>query len=304
MMIEKESWPYYFALSEDFQKTEQRGCVSGRLLVRDRYIDDGDLYASGAYVGLALPGEAGSWQRECKGYQFWCRADVDGSFYIRNIVTGNYNLYAWVPGFIGDYKLDATLTIASGDDIYLGDLVYQPPRDGPTMWEIGVPDRSAAEFYVPDPNPKYVNRLYINHPDRFRQYGLWERYAELYPDSDLVYTIGQSDYSTDWFYAQVNRKVDENTYQPTTWQIKFNLDSVFFNNKDMGVPHFATGLIGRDNAIARHGIHGLYWLFNINVNSAWLVQGMNTIYLKQPRNQSPFQGLMYDYLRLEGPCDC
>ena len=40
---------------------------------------------------------------------------------------------------------------------------------------------------------------------RFRQYGLWERYAELYPDSDLVYTIGQSDYSTDWFYAQVNR---------------------------------------------------------------------------------------------------
>ena len=79
---------------------------------------------------------------------------------------------------------------------------------------------------------------------------------------------------------------------------------VFFNNKDMGVPHFTTGLIGRDNAIARHGIHGLYWLFNINVNSAWLVQGRNTIYLKQPRNQSPFQGLMYDYLRLEGPCDC
>ncbi|RLM60827.1 hypothetical protein C2845_PM14G21280 [Panicum miliaceum] len=213
MMIEKESWPYSFALSDDFQKTEQRGCVSGRLLVRDRYIDDGDLYASGAYVGLALPGEAGSWQRECKGYQFWCRADVDGSFYIRNIVTGNYNL-----------------------------------------------------------------------------------------------------------------KVDENTYQPTTWQIKFNLDSVspgsaynfrvalassaraelqvFFNDKDRGVPHFATGLIGRDNAIARHGIHGLYWLFNINVDSAWLVQGMNTIYLKQPRNQSPFQGLMYDYLRLEGPCGC
>jgi hypothetical protein len=37
MMIEKENWPYCFALSEDFQKTEQRGCVSGRLLVRDRY---------------------------------------------------------------------------------------------------------------------------------------------------------------------------------------------------------------------------------------------------------------------------
>jgi hypothetical protein len=37
MMMEKQSWPYDFALSEDFQKTEQRGCISGRLLVRDRY---------------------------------------------------------------------------------------------------------------------------------------------------------------------------------------------------------------------------------------------------------------------------
>jgi len=54
-----------------------------------------------------------------QGYQFWCRADVDGSFYIRNIVTGNYNLYAWVPGFIGDYRLDATLTIASGKHLQL-----------------------------------------------------------------------------------------------------------------------------------------------------------------------------------------
>uniref|UniRef100_A0A0E0QM78 rhamnogalacturonan endolyase n=1 Tax=Oryza rufipogon TaxID=4529 RepID=A0A0E0QM78_ORYRU len=323
MMIEKESWPYYFALSDDFQKTEQRGRISGRLLVRDRYLHDADLYGTSAYVGLALPGDVGSWQRECKGYQFWCRAHDDGSFSIRNIVAGDYNLYAWVPGFIGDYKLDAKLTISSGDDIYLGDLVYEPPRDGPTMWEIGIPDRSASEFYVPDPNPNYVNRLYINHPDRFRQYGLWERYAELYPDSDLVYTIGQSDYTTDWFFAQVNRRTDQSTYQPTTWQIKFNLDSVSpnstykfrvalassanaelqvrFNNQDRTAPHFTTGLIGKDNTIARHGIHALYWLFNIDVSGAWLVQGMNTIYLKQPRNQSPFQGLMYDYLRMEGP---
>lgn len=47
------------------------------------------------------------------------------------------------------------------------DLVYQPPRNGATLWEIGFPDRSAAEFYAPDPNPKYINKLYQNHPDRF-----------------------------------------------------------------------------------------------------------------------------------------
>lgn len=40
---------------------------------------------------------------------------------------------------------------------------------------------------------------------RFRQYGLWERYADLYPDEDLVYTVGTSDYAKDWFFAQVTR---------------------------------------------------------------------------------------------------
>lgn len=40
---------------------------------------------------------------------------------------------------------------------------------------------------------------------RFRQYGLWERYSDLYPEGDLVYTVGVSDYKNDWFYAQVPR---------------------------------------------------------------------------------------------------
>lgn len=48
----------------------------------------------------------------------------------------------------------------------MGDLVYEPPRDGATLWEIGIPDRSAAEFYVPDPDASYINRLYVHHPDR------------------------------------------------------------------------------------------------------------------------------------------
>jgi hypothetical protein len=40
---------------------------------------------------------------------------------------------------------------------------------------------------------------------RYRQYGLWERYAELYPENDLVFTVGKSDPSKDWFYAHVTR---------------------------------------------------------------------------------------------------
>ncbi|KAF5740130.1 rhamnogalacturonate lyase B [Tripterygium wilfordii] len=241
MMIEVQSWPYCFPASEDFPKSDQRGNVSGRLLVQDRYASADYISANGAYVGLAPPGEAGSWQRECKN--------------------------------------------------------------------------------VPDPNPKYINKLYVNHPDR--QYGLWERYAELYPDGDLVYTIGTSDYTKDWFFAQVTRKKDDNSYQRTTWQIKFNLDNVYqtgtyklrvaiasatlselqvrVNDPKANPPLFSSGLIGRDNSIARHGIHGLYWLYSVGVPGARLVEGDNTIFFTQPRSVGPFQGIMYDYIRLEGP---
>ena len=88
---------------------------------------------------------------------------------------------------------------------------------------------------------------------RFRQYGIWDRYADLYPEKDLIFTVGVSDYTKDRFFAHVtrficdlnhlvliisfpifnfnmiplfNRKKDGNTYQGTTWQIKFKLDKV------------------------------------------------------------------------------
>jgi rhamnogalacturonan endolyase len=46
--------------------------------------------------------------------------------------------------------------------MHLDSLVYNPPRNGPTLWEIGIPDRSAGEFYVPNPYPNLMNRLYKN----------------------------------------------------------------------------------------------------------------------------------------------
>lgn len=104
-------------------------------------------------------------------------------------MPGDYNLYAWVPGFIGDYRYNVTITIPKGRIFFpiflrvqakiiwlaqlnnylfeslggvitLDSLVYSPPRSGPTIWEIGFPDRTAAEFYVPDPYPTLMNKLY------------------------------------------------------------------------------------------------------------------------------------------------
>ena len=53
-----------------------------------------------------------------QGYQFWTRANAKGNFKINNIVPGDYNLYAWVPGFIGDYKYNATISITPGKFVF------------------------------------------------------------------------------------------------------------------------------------------------------------------------------------------
>ncbi|KAE8715771.1 hypothetical protein F3Y22_tig00110160pilonHSYRG00445 [Hibiscus syriacus] len=316
-------WPHNFTRSEDFPHSEQRGQVNGQLLVRDRYMAKELMQAKSAFVGLAAPGAAGSWQTEGKGYQFWTQTDNSGHFSIKNVRPGEYNLYAWVRGFIGNYKLDLNITIQTGSKIELGTLIYDPPRNGPTLWEIGVPDRSAAEFFIPEPSPQFMNSITKDYTDKFRQYGLWDRYSDIYRDGDLVYTVGTSSYSRDWFFAHVPRQTGNNTSRATTWQIKYNLQDVNergtytlrlalaaasyaevqvrFNNPNARRPYFTTRRIGYDNVVPRHGIHGLYRLYSINVPGYRFREGDNTIYLTQTRSRNSFEAVMYDYIRLEGP---
>lgn len=119
-----------------------------------------------------------------QGHQFWTRTDGEGSFTINHVRAGIYNLYAWVPGFIGDFKHEDEVVILSEIMDSLSTyqhhkmnphdvlqvvrfklvitFVYEPP----TLWEIGVPDRTAFEFYVPDPAPWLQNKLYINHTEK------------------------------------------------------------------------------------------------------------------------------------------
>ncbi|KAJ8450266.1 hypothetical protein Cgig2_004723 [Carnegiea gigantea] len=323
MEAEVKNWPYRFPASQDFPKAYKRVNVTGRFFVHDKYVTDDKVPAQNAFIGLGPPGDAGSWQKDCKRYQFWTRTDDEGFFNITFVRVGTYDVFGWVNGYIGDFKHDApSLNITVGKNVDLGDLIYNPPRDGPTLWEIGIPDRTAKEFHIPDPKPEYVNKLYVNHTDRFRQYGLWERYGELYPDDDMVYDVSKHNFKKDWFFAQVTRKIGER-YNGTTWQVQFNLDNVVdngvyklrlalaaatnsflevrFNEPKPSPAMFNTGTIGDCNSVARHGIHGLYWLYNVDVQGNLLKRGDNTLYLTQTKGSGPFQGIMYDYLRFEGP---
>ncbi|CAA2963170.1 Hypothetical predicted protein [Olea europaea subsp. europaea] len=184
---------------------------------------------------------------------------------------------------MGDYKYETDIVVTPGSQIKLGNLVYNPPRNGPTLWEIGIPDRIPAEFYVPDPSPELRNNVFTKQNQKYRQYGLWDRYTDLYPEQDLVYTVGTSDYRKDWFFAHVNRRTN-NTFQSTAWQVSFNLTDVaeIMQLRDMdymGYTHPITSVFRDfDSFLEKH-----------------------TIYLKQSRGATPFNGVMYDYIRFEGP---
>uniref|UniRef100_A0A804PFM8 Rhamnogalacturonan endolyase n=1 Tax=Zea mays TaxID=4577 RepID=A0A804PFM8_MAIZE len=335
---EAGKWPYSFPKSPDFAKAGERGGVTGRLLVRDddRFTTDDDNndaaaapmpVGTEAYVGLAAPGQAGSWVTECKGYQFWTAttATEDGFvFTIANVREGVYSLYAWVPGVLGEYVHASPVTVAVGGAVVdLGDLVFRPPRSGPTLWEIGVPDRKAAEFFVPDVDPRFANRLFL-HKDRYRQYGLWARYAELYPDGDPVFTVGRSEPWKDWFFAHVTRKVGEGRYAPTTREIRFRLyrvvaDGTYTLRVSLAAAHMSrlqvrvngrggggaaeltTPEFGGGNAIARHGIHGVQWNFQFPIRGYLLREGDNSVSITQTRADGEFLGVLYDYVRLEAP---
>ncbi|KAM3201379.1 hypothetical protein P3L10_033742 [Capsicum annuum] len=321
MNEETNKWPYNFPASPEYLHADQRGSVSGQLLVNDWYINKDAFPAKSTYIGLANPGDVGSWQSDTKGYQFWIQTDELGNFMINNVRPGIYGLYSWVPGVLGEYKFSSYVEVTPGSETALGQIIFEAIRNGPPLWEIGFPDRSAAEFFIPDPLPGFENHLYTNTTvHKFRQYGLWDRYSDLYPNGDLIYKVGVSDFRKDWFFAHVNRNKDK-SYSPTTWQISFDLKSVdsatyylhialasasyahlqvWINNPSRQRPWFDSSQIGKSNAIARHGIHGLYTLFNIEFPGTQLHIGENIIYLKQASVNGPFNGFMYDYIRLEG----
>ncbi|CAN1285746.1 hypothetical protein LINPERPRIM_LOCUS19099, partial [Linum perenne] len=91
-------------------------------------------------------------------------ADDKGNFEIKNVRPGDYNLFGYVPGVVGTFRHPQLITIKPGYDIKLGLVTFKPPRNGPTVWDIGIPDRSANEFFVPDVDPKYVNKFWLDKP--------------------------------------------------------------------------------------------------------------------------------------------
>ena len=253
--------------------------------------------------GFGLP-RVVDWQIDAKNYEFWVRADADGNFTIPNVRPGRYTLHAIANGVLGEFAL-TNVTVTSGQNLQLSALNWQPVRYGKQLWDIGVPNRTAAEFF---------------DGDDYYHWGWYLQYPKLFP-KDVNYVIGKSDFRKDWFFEQVPHNEDPsnaNALAPgrsTTWSITFNLPdapagkailrlaicgvgtrelSVSVNDHPAGT---VTGLL-YNATINRDGIGGSWGEHDVTFDASLMHAGTNVMKLTIPAGGLT-SGIMYDYLRLE-----
>lgn len=302
-------WPFNWVKGVDYPSAKQRAEVRGKFV-----IDDIAAPASfeNCHVGLtASDGIRFGWQRDAKNYQFWTLASSDGQFVIPAVRAGKYTLVAFTDGVLGEYS-KADVVVEEGKALDLGELVWTPVRYGAQLFEIGVANRTGSEFYgaAMHRDPEVVLK-----------------YPSMFPD-DIVFEVGKSDWSKDWFYMQVPHNEDpeakvlpffgiRSAGRDTPYTVVFNVDEMptsasavlrlalcgtcsmnlklSVNDTDLGVWMLTqTG----DGVITRHGSHGIWHEDQFKFDASLLKQGENKIVITVPGG-SLNSGIVYDYLRLE-----
>jgi rhamnogalacturonan endolyase len=285
----ENSWPYQW-MKNDLYPLE-RGKARGQLVLPS------GAGAADAVVFLTSPCD--EWQLQFKEYIFTTRADKDGKFHINHVRPGSYTLYAYAPGIIGEYRQD-NVTVQPSGEVDFGVIHWTPPTHGKTLWQVGTPDRLAAEF---------------RHGDEPRAYGLWAHYTKEFPDG-VKFVIGKSQERTDWNFAQ---------FPGSTWTVQFDVNEQLkgkatltlaiagaSGNSSLTVLVNGTKVetlkYGNDSSVPRSGNQaGLYRLSRVVFDAGLLRPGQNTVTLQMGGalfksggvNLRPSSAIMYDCVRLE-----
>jgi rhamnogalacturonan endolyase len=343
---EDQKWPYDWVKTPEYAPADQRATVSGQIV-----LDDPQMSASSfknlqvglthpAYEARTYPAPAAAragrggrgpttgqapaargpatpppprivdWQTDAKFYQFWTRADDSGKFSIPDVIPGTYTLHAFADGILGEFA-KADITVQAGKPLDLGTLKWTPLRKGKQLWEIGIPNRNASEFFK---------------GDEYTALDIPLQYAKLFPN-DVNYVIGKSDFRKDWYFEQVPHNVDPNAAaapfygirgepgKATPFKITFDLPSApkgkatlrlaicggGARSIDVSVNDKPAGEVDRlvgDGVITRHQIQGIWYEREVPFDASMLKQGTNTLTLTVPAGPVN-NGVLYDYLRLE-----
>jgi autotransporter-associated beta strand protein len=354
---EATAWPYSWynnsTYDSDYAQAAQRGSVTGTIAIHD--VDNPNASGSNLWVGVVQqPSTADGvydFQLWYKPYQFWVKTDANGNFTIPSVISGtNYTLYAFGQGAAGTFmsqnqtggnppwshNLPATpfsVTVTGGTTTNLGTITWTPTRVGPTVFELGYPDRTAHKFRHGDdfwvgaigPSPTEPSPIwtqFLNYPFDF--------------PNGMTYTVGVNQWPTDWDFIQPIIVTSNEGDANSTSTINFNLATapangataslylgiasdyyaaieVSVNGTNLGS---ASGVTATPNSIATTGFYASYGdsdtsireqanaAFSderINFPASLLHSGSNniTFSIRQIGGSYFADHFMYDYIRLE-----
>jgi rhamnogalacturonan endolyase len=304
VLAEKSAWPYTWLTDNPlYPPVSQRGSVSGQFIVHDPLKPA--LTGANAWIGLAQPPPGGNWQFDSMHYEYWVKTDAAGNFTIPYVRPGTYTLSAFLTGAVSEYT-QTGVQVGAGSRNNLGSVTWSVPHNGTKLaWEIGVPDRTAAEFR--------------HGTDYFHGY-VWQNFSKEWPNP-LDYTIGKSNPATDWNYAQTPY-VQGTQISPWKWRIHFTLDSVpsagnatltlaiasaqraqinvYANDEATPLATVKPAVQG-GNALLRESIHAKYCVNYVPIPVSKLKTGDNVITLEFPATRGADAHVMYDYVNLELP---
>jgi rhamnogalacturonan endolyase len=302
---ERQSWPYPWFRHEAYPPAAARGGLAGRIRVNGIERQP----PRGIRIGLTAPdhdlplprgAEIGGWQRDGRSYQYWTRTAADGSFQLPHVRPGTYVLRAFADGVWGEFAR-AGITVRAGGVTELGTVAWTPAGAGPTLWQIGIPDRSAAEF---------------RNGDRYWEWGNYLRFRQDFPNG-VNYTVGRSDWTRDWHLCQpLDLSPECRVLGGSVWTVRFPLERVppagvvlrvaFCGSRDR--VRWSVDLNGRqlapaesmpENGVMHRDSHrGIWFERSFTVPAAGLKAGSNTLGFRLS-GSAWHQGVLYDCIRME-----
>jgi hypothetical protein len=302
-------WPFsWLTNTPEYPLADGRGNITGNFAITDP--SKTDVNGGGAWIGVTKlsPDSGGNWQFEEENYQYWVQTDASGNFNIKNVRPGTYTLFAYKDGTTGEYRQE-TVVVTAANTTNIGNINWVIPRNnGKLIFEIGVPDRTAAEYKFGDfdycegfvenkfaatfANPieynvedknwatalSYVHSGYFN-TDGTRSVWDWNVNFTLTGtipttgNAKLTIAYASSDHAQNWIFANGSRITPSSGYYPPN---------------------------GGGNAFLRQSNHAKYGLATFDIPYSKLKTGKNTIKLQMPSTSSGSNHVMYDYISLEG----
>jgi rhamnogalacturonan endolyase len=340
---ELTAWPYAWFINANYANASNRGAVAGTIVINDSY--NPNASAAGLWVGVVQQPSTTDgiydFQEWMKPYQFWSMTDTNGNFVIPAVIAGaNYTLYAFGPGAAGTFQSQSltggagpntvdipaspfSIDVTGGTTNDLGVITWTPARVGPTVFEIGYPDRTGSKFRHGD--DYWVGDI---GPSPTAPSPIWSKHLE-YPfefPTGPNYIVGHSRWSTDWNYVQPVVTDSAGNFNGSTSTITFNLASapagdaqasfyialssdyqgpliIQVNGSNIAgstgyFPAYSSSTNESDTTI-RQGIHGCFSDNRIDFAGSLLQAGQNTITINMRKGGYFANHAMYDYIRLE-----